>query len=710
MKKNLFSLLAFGALTFGLASCSNDEPVPGMGSDGQQGERIGYLALTITNSQDSRSRADQEIVGDGTAGKDVTIDKEIFNDGDEYEYALSPNIQSNVVMFFDKDGNFFGCSNLTPFAYNDDNGHGATHTGTQAGYPEQFYVEITRWNNQTPGNFNSAADKPSQVMVLLNMNPDCINDLVAKAEGGLAQLVTAMGANNDTHSPYGIYTLDGKQYFSMSNSVYVDGGKVVTSAEITDDMICATPEEALQHRLTVYVERMLAKFQVTFNNQVLKTGDNVFFDPFDVEEGESTPAMVNYVAEYTGNELNLDYPEYEQIPWNVYVVNWGVNGVEPQSYIYKQITTADPFGANNANEGWNNASLHRSYWGLSPQYAETGVDKFPTQYRNASLDPNYAGFQKFFWGTDAASSTAHQTDGETALTYYSFDYYKTRAMYRYAPERTYSKEAATMDRGYSGYTPYRFASHILIGAQLILEGVDTDLTTKEGNELKNVAPKYFAYNYFWKDEASYIRYAYRRMITQFADGRAHSVSVNGNLSQLEWIADGSTFYKEDGTAIAVSEADKYFTTAPAQVVHGDGKRVLAAKEKIYYKNNEGELKEIPAADLTAVLYNYTDAVRHYNGGKMYYAIPVQHMFGLSGGLADNKKVTVNRDETVYATGQFGVVRNHWYKFNVQSIGSIGIPVDEPGQPIIPDPEDTYSIALEIVVLPWHVIDNGSVDL
>ena len=61
-------------------------------------------------------------------------------------------------------------------------------------------------------------------------------------------------------------------------------------------------------------------------------------------------------------------------------------------------------------------------------------------------------------------------------------------------------------------------------------------------------------------------------------------------------------------------------------------------------------------------------------------------------------------------GDFGVVRNHWYRLNVRTIANVGIPVDDPDQPIIPDPEDDYYVAFEIVVLPWHIIDMGEIDL
>ena len=82
---------------------------------------------------------------------------------------------------------------------------------------------------------------------------------------------------------------------------------------------------------------------------------------------------------------------------------------------------------------------------------------------------------------------------------------------------------------------------------------------------------------------------------------------------------------------------------------------------------------------------------------MYYYIPIKHMS--SDDIVDN--------EYEYNVGRYGVVRNHWYKLNINAIKNPGIPVDDPNQPIIPndDPDQDYYAAFEIVILPWHVITN-----
>lgn len=107
--------------------------------------------------------------------------------------------------------------------------------------------------------------------------------------------------------------------------------------------------------------------------------------------------------------------------------------------------------------------------------------------------------------------------------------------------------------------------------------------------------------------------------------------------------------------------------------------------------------------------------RHYNLGYAYFFAPIEHL------------VPVRSGDKVWpkAVGQYGVVRNHSYQLTVNSIKSLGAPLDDdhfgtdpnnptepedPGdKPIIPDPDETALIRAELKVLSWHVVSQG-VDL
>lgn len=83
----------------------------------------------------------------------------------------------------------------------------------------------------------------------------------------------------------------------------------------------------------------------------------------------------------------------------------------------------------------------------------------------------------------------------------------------------------------------------------------------------------------------------------------------------------------------------------------------------------------------------------YKGGLSYYYFPLRHLG------ADDK------------TGYYGVVRNHIYECNVNTITGLGTPVYDPDENIWPEKpvdEDTY-IAAKVNILSWRVVPNN-VDL
>lgn len=79
-------------------------------------------------------------------------------------------------------------------------------------------------------------------------------------------------------------------------------------------------------------------------------------------------------------------------------------------------------------------------------------------------------------------------------------------------------------------------------------------------------------------------------------------------------------------------------------------------------------------------------VRYWEDGKTYYIVNIRH--------------ALNDGAPVY-----GVVRNHWYQVQINSIVGLGTPggdEDTPG-PENPDPELDTFVSAQVDILPWHVI-------
>lgn len=88
----------------------------------------------------------------------------------------------------------------------------------------------------------------------------------------------------------------------------------------------------------------------------------------------------------------------------------------------------------------------------------------------------------------------------------------------------------------------------------------------------------------------------------------------------------------------------------------------------------------------SLFYEWFGPIDHFKNGFMYYA-----------GEILNQTI----DESI-GHNYYGTVRNHQYRFNIQSINALGIPVDEPSQVIIPE-RHAYKDELgsRLIILDWH---------
>ena len=138
------------------------------------------------------------------------------------------------------------------------------------------------------------------------------------------------------------------------------------------------------------------------------------------------------------------------------------------------------------------------------------------------------------------------------------------------------------------------------------------------------------------------------------------------------------------------------------------------------KYNGGKWKDFEEAyrdnnDIQSLFYEIWGVADDYYKGMMYYAVPI-HVIGKTGdGYVQNKIKNLSgivnpdflsADRDNYNYGYFGIVRNNWYKFNVHSISGLGVPVSDPGKPIVPNyinKKDQVKVNMEI--MQWHIEDQ-----
>lgn len=113
--------------------------------------------------------------------------------------------------------------------------------------------------------------------------------------------------------------------------------------------------------------------------------------------------------------------------------------------------------------------------------------------------------------------------------------------------------------------------------------------------------------------------------------------------------------------------------------------------KVYYTKNVSGTGYTPVADYKIVVKDiemYPADIRV--NGKTYYYVPIRHL----GAAATNP-------------AYYGVVRNHYYQVNLQSLKGFGSSVYNPDKKIIPviPAEETSYLAAQINVLQWRVVSQ-----
>lgn len=612
MKRNLMKMM-LAVAAFGLVSCAQDEPEV---NNKPATPTTGYLAISLA-SADTSSRAYDE------AGDEQGDDSNWFNPGNEDEQAISSNANAHRIYFFDKSGKLTQSANL------------------EAVGGKTYVVRVTEDVETTPDVYTSA-------LLVVNCDPATLKNFAPATLNAALQSAELED-----------YFYEGnKTFFTMTSSVWCEPDSQTLKFQEFEgslaDHIKPTAEEATAagNVVTFYVERVAAKVTLAFDEKTF--GDDDLIITPKVNSAAAEEAVAAAAAEVATLKV-LTWDEESEMfvseatPWSVRIVNWGINAVEPKSYIIKNLSpvayTAQ-YSVPSFYEGWKPsvAGMHRSYWAVDSNYDK---DNYPDQYREADDSD------------DTKAYDGNESDYAT-LKYYSFNQIAAldRVEYRYTNENTYAPAAGSTVLDNMGYL--RAYSHIVIAAQLLFG--------EDEKALEVVPSKYY-------DGTGYM--SEKTMIQKMF------------FTLNNYLVDNDIELTVDGEAVTMDNCDNYFTLEAANIKGGDGWAKFAVAEGVTFDNanfNFGEAVE--AAEVVAV--------KAFTNGYMYYAIPILH---------EKTFETFNAD--AIAVGDLGVVRNHWYRAAVSAITKVGTPVEDPDQPIIPNEEPSYLfLGVQIEILPWRVVDMG----
>lgn len=187
---------------------------------------------------------------------------------------------------------------------------------------------------------------------------------------------------------------------------------------------------------------------------------------------------------------------------------------------------------------------------------------------------------------------------------------------------------------------------------------------------------------------------------EFAEYAGERTTTDGLIVKY---AAGSGLWKdnEEGTGKVKIEVDdielKTATEIDAANQNTSGRyKVYAqltetAAAKKWYTSKEADASPVDNAnDILKAL----GGAKVWNDGYTYYYFDIQHLNG--GASAENVK------------GKIGVVRNHIYAANINSLAGLGTPVYDPEEiiyPEHPEDDDTY-IAAQIRILSWRLVKKN----
>lgn len=691
--RNKFRMMLLSMAAVGLVGCS-DKLTEDNTQPSSEGVTDGSVTFKI-NNVGNQTRATR------TTG---TLD-DSFDAGTEYD--ITRDAGANVVFIFDENGEYVSKSDLQVLSTTPVDGSTNTNDGIHDNKEGEMYFNARIRKSKD--------NKTLQCIMILNADPSKLSTLSANLTEKTTLDNFIKEYDSSTSNDLGRYESGSKTYFTMSNTVYVkqvstdEGIKLEIQGPVTisDENIFSTSQDALKNPVIVHVERLSAKFGLTYGTSKDGNGN------YPVLKGDLIIMNGDDLNTLSSADLNA---KVDPRKWGIKFTGWDVNGTESQIYWVKNLTTDEnnqnpvynaqsgdiekgtikwAFEYGMTTKGWNDPSRVRSYWAVDPHYNGTN-DKYPEQYRKAE---------------DVSGVTNGIADGN-ALNYITYKKIGDLTSSKYAPENTFdgysfltdTKITPKSDYAYRGSGYKRASTHILAAAQLYIQK-----DGEEGGEGKDetnyeLFDGYCYENTYWKktNANELIKNMAHQVIAEY--GEVVYVEVSGTKKRID---DASVDYNDYFVFKENSESPSPINGAT--IKGGDGRVMLTLNNgvKLYIENNdaEGGYDEISESkDFKDAIYKAGTA-KHYNNGMMYYAIPIEHMVKYE---QEKSKASNDYGAVWYNTGSFGVVRNHWYKVNISEIKVPGVPVDDPNQPIIPndDPDEGGYIAFEIVIVPWHVIEQN----
>lgn len=490
---------------------------------------------------------------------------------------------------------------------------------------------------------------------------------------------------------------NGKKYLTMCNSVYVDNNQKTIKTEVDTTKIFESSLAALEEAakgyaaITAYVERLAAKFSLSFENNAMNEPD---------AERVFVPKN-NQMIVFSRLQNGIPYYEAEsqgvKYSYRIKITGWGMNALERKSYLFRNFKVDGNYFTN-----WYNTGDKRVFWSEDLNYNKA---TYPQQYRKVIDNTGIPVYEKqIVSGVD-----------QNILKNFSFEELnsnKFTSKYIYTPENTYNFSDASFKTLLDNRIEYLAGTHMIVCAE-----VETNL--KDPNKWETGDLWRDRNNNFYKSEKD----AFKAMLSSMNQALASHASLK--FTYYDWDKGGvevklyakthgecGIWYK--GVRLTPENFDNVVDqmTAAAEFKGSDGKRIIWM-DGMEIKDSNGNQLEIytniddvdpdkdefyryaGVNDYKSLIFEHVGALDHFSDGKMYYAVPIGYLLDGSNSTDSMSQYTAH-----------GVVRNSEYEVKIHDVTGLGTSVDNVYEPIVPNSVSTKDhLYLSFKIIDWHLTEE-----
>lgn len=575
---------------------------------------------------------------------------------DKYETGTDAEntVQEVRFVFYDKNGE--RVSNVVSIQGNNlewNNGAGQT--------VEKFVKAVV------PVSISKGQEMPAYVMCFVNPN----------SEDAIFEGTTLEGWRNVKRENL----MNGNDNFYMVNSAYYghDPIKNVTTkmsgTPITLEQLYTSQAEAenpSSSTIDIYVERFAARVD------------------FEIKDK-------------SGNSSIADYEGVEGYTLKFIPEAWRVNADEPEMYVVKKFAKDGDSGVPTESElngqlgsWWNDAANYRSYWACSPAYYAKDYPRVSDDIEDKAVALGKAGageppYQRQYYSYDQVVKDGVKINWENTTSYSG---------------KQYVRENTVHTDGLHSLNPRAAApSVVLVGHYEVIDNATQQALTDK------------TFYLFGKNNGKYNLY---KSEEDLMAKMLSSQTVLATDNQGTFLKDANSY----NNLFEVKHPDKATRDeVGGQLVAGRFVTLQINKEQL--ANSATVYCHMGAEGWVAVTADNVDAVNAqlmqglgfataYEDGMAYFSIPIKHLgyhLNDTNPNADLSTTDSDFDWKKTRTGDFGIVRNHVYQINVNSITGLATGLPTRTTPIVPPMgEDEYYISYKLNILQWAVVRSQDVDL